>query len=121
MSDTPVKAHGCRTRGEGRAERAATTAPRVDVLETENEFLLFADLPGVKPEDVDIRYEKGELTLHGRRATVRETEAAGYHRTFAVADTVAADQITAELKNGVLAVKLPKVEAVRPKRITVTG
>jgi HSP20 family protein len=109
--------------------RTVTVAPRVDVLETEDEFLLLADMPGVKPEDVDIRFEKGELTVHGRRplahtgkeSAVREYEATSYQRTFAVAETVAADQISADLKNGVLTVRLPKVESVKPKKITVKG
>ena len=102
-------------------ERAVTVGPRVDVLETENEFLVLADMPGVKPEDVDVRFERGELTVHGRRPGTREYESRNYHRVFAVADTVAADKITAELKNGVLTIRLPKTEAVKPKRIAVTG
>jgi HSP20 family protein len=109
--------------------RAVTVAPRVDILETEQEFLLLADLPGVKSEDVDIRFEKGELTVHGQRRSSysgkgvahREHPATNYQRTFAVADTVAADKITAEMKDGVLTVRLPKVEAVKPKKITVRG
>src|SRR5881396_3247149 len=40
--------------------------PRVDIYETETELTLYADVPGVRPEDVDLRYERGELTLHGR-------------------------------------------------------
>jgi HSP20 family protein len=102
-------------------ERAFAVNPRVDVLETENEFLILADMPGVKPEDVDIQFEKGELALHGRRPAGRESEGLAFHRTFAVADTVAADKITADLKAGVLTVRLPKVEAAKPKRIAVTG
>jgi HSP20 family protein len=101
--------------------QAVPVPPRVDVLETENEFLILADVPGVRPEDVDVRFEKGELALHGRRAAGRGFESAAYHRSFAVADTVAADKITAELKSGVLAIHLPKVEAVKPRRIAVTG
>jgi HSP20 family protein len=101
--------------------RAVTVSPRVDVLETENEFLVLADVPGVKPEDVDIRFERGELAVHGRRAAGRNSEPTAYHRTFAVAETVAADKITADLKAGVLTIRLPKVEAVKPKRIAVTG
>jgi HSP20 family protein len=101
-------------------ERAVTVGPRVDVLETENEFLVLADVPGVKPEDVDVRFERGELTVHGRRPAARDYET-NYHRVFAVADTVAADKISADLKNGVLTIRLPKVEAVKPKRIAVTG
>ena len=102
--------------------------PRVDVLETEDEFLVLADMPGVRPEDVDVRFEKGELTVHGQRpasaagkAAYREFETTSYHRAFAVAETIAADKISAELKGGVLTVRLPKVEAVKPRRITVRG
>jgi HSP20 family protein len=95
--------------------------PRVDVLETEQEFLVLADVPGVKPEDVDIRFEQGEMTIHGRRPAGRDESPVDYHRTFAVAETVAADKISAELKDGVLTVRLPKTEAVKPKRIAVRG
>jgi HSP20 family protein len=95
-------------------------SPRVDVLETENEFLVYADMPGTKPEDVDIRFEQGELTVHGRRANGKDDFAA-YHRIFTVAESVAADKISAELKYGVLTIHLPKVEVVKPRRISVTG
>jgi len=103
------------------ADRSVTVTPRVDVLETENEFLVLADMPGVTPGDVDVRFEKGELSVHGRRPSSRTEESTTYHRTFAVADTVAADKITAELKSGVLTIRLPKVEAAKPKRIAVSG
>ena len=102
-------------------EQLVAVQPRVDVLETENEFLILADVPGVKPEDVDVRFENGELAFTGRRPAVHEFEATAYQRTFAVADTVAADKITADLKSGVLTIRLPKTEAVKPKRIAVTG
>jgi HSP20 family protein len=105
----------------GTPEQAITVHPRVDVLETENEFLILADVPGVRPEDVDVRFEKGELAFNGRRQAGGEFGSMSYHRTFAVADTVAADRITAELKTGVLAIHLPKIEAVKPKRIAVKG
>jgi HSP20 family protein len=103
------------------AEQAVAIQPRVDVLETENEFLILADVPGVKPEDVDVRFEKGELAFTGRRPAVNEFEATAYQRTFAVSDGVAADRITAELKAGVLKIHLPKIEAVKPKRIAVAS
>jgi HSP20 family protein len=105
----------------GTQDRAVTVGPRVDVLETENEFLVLADMPGVKPDDVDIRFEKGELTVHGRRPGVQEYAATNYHRVFSVADSVSADKITADLKQGVLTVHLPKIEAVKPRRIAVSG
>ncbi|MFO0797828.1 MAG: Hsp20/alpha crystallin family protein [Gemmataceae bacterium] len=128
MSDLALKPNGAPAAAADDA-RAATVAPRVDVLETENEFLLLADLPGVRPGDVDVRFEQGELTVHGRRtaaegkrrALLGEYAGANFHRVFAVTDTVAADRIEADLKNGVLTVRLPKIEAVKPRKITVRG
>jgi HSP20 family protein len=106
---------------EAAEERAVTVTPRVDVLETENEFLVLADVPGVKPDQVDVRFEKGELAVLGRRPGGPRSNALAFHRTFAVAETIAADKITADLKAGVLTIRLPKTEAVKPKRIAVTG
>jgi HSP20 family protein len=110
-------------------EAAVVAQPRVDILETEQEVQLLADLPGVKPADVDVRFENGELTIHGRRnpphadkkRALWEYEPAHYHRAFRLAEDVAADKIEAELKNGVLTVRLPKAEAAKPRRINVKG
>ena len=127
MSDHALKPNAAPAADD--AARAATVAPRVDVLETENEFLLLIDVPGVRPDDVDIRFENGEIAIHGRRHAgesarrplVAEHAGANFHRVFAVTDTVAADRIEAELKNGVLTVRLPKIEAVKPRKIAVRG
>ena len=108
-----MKGGGCRTVSS--EPRTKAVAPRVDIFESENEFVLLADLPGVKSDEVDIRFDKGELTILGSR------ERAAFKRTFAVADSVAADRIAAELKGGVLTVRLPKVEAVKPRKIAVHG
>jgi HSP20 family protein len=110
-------------------EAAVVARPRMDILETEQELLLLADLPGVRPADVDVRFENGELTIHGRRTpsnagkkrALWEYEPAHYHRAFRLAEAVAADRIEAELKNGVLTVRLPKAEAAKPRRIAVKG
>lgn len=109
--------------------RAVTVTPPVDVLETEHEVIVRADMPGVAREDVDIRFENGELTVHGRRTDpyagkarhLWEYEATSYARSFRVTEHIAADKIEAELSNGVLTLKLPKVEAVKPRRIAVKG
>ena len=109
--------------------RTVALTPRVDVLETEDEILVFADMPGVTAEDVDVRFENGELAVHGRRAAshpdkpraARELEVTGYFRSFRVTEQIAADRIAAELKHGVLTLHLPKVEAVKPRRIAVKG
>jgi HSP20 family protein len=120
---------------DGEAETAATesrpvtVAPRVDILETENEFLLVADMPGVKPENVDLGFEQGELTLHGSRPAAFRSKglahcdqpARDYQRTFKVSDAVAGDRIAADMKDGVLTVRLPKIEAVKPRKIAVRG
>jgi HSP20 family protein len=109
--------------------RAVTVTPRADVLDTDDEFLVLADLPGVTPDGIDIRFENGELTLHGRRAAdhgekpraLWEYEVTNYFRTFRLTEHIAADRIEAELKNGVLTLHLPKAEAVKPRRIAVKG
>src|SRR5262245_58547681 len=109
--------------------RGVTVTPRVDILENEDELLLFADLPGVTQDDVDIRFENGELTLHARRAPAAgnreawlvENETGDYFRAFRISEQVDASRIWAELKNGVLTLHLPKVEAAKPRKITAKG
>ena len=103
--------------------------PRVDIYETESELLLLADLPGVGAEDVDLRYERGELTLHGKvRSRQRpeqfyqwEYEEGDFYRVFQVHESIDGSRIEAECKNGVLTVHLPKVEAARPRQVKVRG
>src|SRR6476619_4130648 len=111
------------------SDAGVVARPRVDILETEHEVLLIADMPGVRPTDVDVRFENGELTIHGRRTpsnagkkrALWEYEPAHYHRAFRLSEDVDADRIEAELKNGVRTVRLPKAEAAKPRRINVKG
>jgi len=123
MSDTALQTKNGSTAHAVEEPRAATATvtPPVDVLETENELLVLADLPGVAAADVDIRFENGELTVHGRRPAGRDGDAPSYFRAFRVTEHVAADKIEADLKHGVLTLRLPKVEAVKPRRIAVKG
>lgn len=109
--------------------REVSFSPRVDIVENDDGLILFADLPGVRPEDAEVHYQNGELILHGKVARRYGEEArflqgeygvGDFHRTFSVQD-VEADRISAELKNGVLKVTLPKAEALKPKKIAVTG
>ena len=103
--------------------------PRVDIYETDRELTLYAEVPGVRPEDVELRFENGELTLYGRarrRHTGRpmraqEYEVGDFYRAFNIHESIDAGKISAECKNGVLVVHLPKVEAVRPRQIKVKG
>jgi HSP20 family protein len=101
--------------------------PRVDILETDKELTLFADVPGVRPEDVNLRYDKGELILHGRvqprpspgAQLLNEYEVGDFYRAFSIHESIDSTKIAAECKNGVLTVHLPKVEAAQPRQISV--
>jgi HSP20 family protein len=129
-NELAVKQSGTQPDG-ARAETVQSLmfTPRVDILESEDELLLLADLPGVKVEDVDIRFENGELQLHGRCAArqegadylLAEYDVGDFFRAFTITEEVDADKIAAELKNGVLTVHLPKSEKAKPKRIAVKG
>jgi HSP20 family protein len=104
-----------------------TYTPRVDILETENELVVYADMPGCKPEDVDIRYENGQLEIHGKcpprqenvNYLLHEYDVGDYYRAFTINEAIDANKITATVKQGVLTLHLPKSEAAKPKRITV--
>jgi len=109
--------------------QSVTFAPRVDILETEQELLLLADMPGIRPNAMDIRYENGELVLHGRSVAPQprgdhvhaEYAVGDFYRAFTIGEGIDPDKIAAEMKNGVLTVHLPKSEKVKPKRIAVHG
>jgi HSP20 family protein len=108
---------------------AVTFTPRCDILDTPDELVVYADLPGVEPKDVDVRFERGELVIHGICAPRQEGvdyltceyDVGDFYRAFTVGEEIDADKIAAEVKQGVLTVHLPKSETVRPKRIAVKG
>ena len=103
--------------------------PAVDIMENENALIVKADVPDVKLEDVDVRVENGNLTVRGERKFEKATEKGGYHRVersygsfervFALPDTVDAEHVKADYKNGVLTVTLPKKEIAKPRQIKV--
>jgi len=101
--------------------------PSVDIIEKADELLLIADVPGALVDQIDVRYEDGELTLHApavvRRPTGRfwleEYGVGDYYRSFHIGQTIDATRINAECVDGVLTLHLPKVESVRPRRIAV--
>jgi HSP20 family molecular chaperone IbpA len=104
--------------------------PRVDIFENDKELTLYAEVPGARPEDVDLHYENGELTLHGkvqprlagrRDLLLQEYDEGDFYRAFSIHESIDSGRISAECKNGVLVVHLPKVEAVRPRQIQVKG
>ena len=103
--------------------------PAVDIKEEEDRFVIYADLPGVDPDDIEITMEQGVLTLKGERSKETTKEREGYkrvervngsfYRRFSLPDIADAERIEAKGKNGVLEITLPKQEKAKPKRITV--
>lgn len=103
--------------------------PAVDVTEEENRYVLHADVPGVDPENIEITLENGVLTIRGRRESQSTKNEQGYRRVermygtffrrFTLPDTADAEKISAQSKNGVLELVIPKQEKVQPRRITV--
>ncbi len=120
-----------RPEDKGRAERireGRAYIPSVDILQLEGELLLEADLPGVNPQNLDIRYEGKVLTLEGRveprepenaRPILSEYGVGDFHRTFQVGDSIDAEKISAEYKDGVAYIHLPLVTAAKPRKVEI--
>src|SRR5438093_576819 len=118
-------------RGNGEEEFITVTewAPLVDITEDDKEFLIKAELPEVKREDVKVAVENGVLTISGERKLEKEHKKyhrvervyGGFVRSFTLPDGADADKVNAEFKDGVLKVHLPKSEKVQPKQIEVKG
>jgi HSP20 family protein len=116
---------------EGQEEpmRVADWAPLVDISEDHQEFLIKAELPEVKKEDVKITLEDGMLTITGDRRFEKEENGKKYHRveraygsfvrTFSLPDDASPGKVSAEFKDGVLRVHLAKDEKARPQQIEV--
>jgi len=109
--------------------RDASWAPAVDIHEEAQRFVVRADLPGVKPADIEITADKGVLTLRGARQ-IEQREIDGHYsrvervsgkfvRTFTLPDNVQSDAIKAQFKDGVLELSIPKVAKAEPRRIEV--
>ena len=104
-------------------------SPAVDITEEPDALVLKAELPGLKPEDIEIEVQNNVLVLKGEHKAEKAEEREGYHvrerrhgtftRSFMLPETVRTDAIEASLENGVLSVRLPKVEQPKPQRIPV--
>jgi HSP20 family protein len=104
-------------------------SPAVDIMETENELILKADIPEVEPKNVGIQLENGTLTLKGERKFEEQKNGGGFHRiersygsfvrAFSLPDTVDGEKVKADYKNGVLTITLPKKEVAKPKTINI--
>ena len=112
---------------EGNAGRPWT--PPVDILETENDLVLKADLPDMDMKDINVEIENGTLSLKGTRKFNGEKKEKGYHRIersygtfaryFSLPETVDAEKVGAEYKNGVLTITIPKKELAKPRTVKV--
>ena len=105
--------------------------PSADISETESEYLIRTELPGVRKEDVQVTFDDGVITIKGERRQQREDKTEKFHRLessygsferrFALPDHVTADLIRCETKDGVLTVRVPKADTVKskPRQITL--
>jgi HSP20 family protein len=104
-------------------------SPAVDIKETDTDFVIHADLPGVKPDDIEVTAESGVLTLKGEREGRKEDTNGNYKRVerfsgsfmrrFTLPETADMNKISAKTKDGVLDLIIPKTEKAKPKLIKV--
>jgi HSP20 family protein len=121
---------------EAPAATAGAGAPRrwtpaMDLLEDDEAFILRADLPGMRQEDVNIEIEDSTLTVSGERRSESEHHEGSYHRverafgsfsrSLTLPKGVDADAVTAKFADGVLEVRIPKPEMARPRRVEITA
>jgi HSP20 family protein len=117
---------------QGNADREVTRAPErhvrppVDIYETPDALVLMADMPGVSKEALTLRVDEDLLTIQGKAAHAvpgdpiyREFDLTGFFRQFEFGEEIDREKIDAELKHGVLALRLPKAEKSKQKRIEV--
>lgn len=100
--------------------------PEVDIFENEHEILLLADMPGVSKDDIAINIDNGKMILSGTRrlpsggaSTWREFGDVEFRRNFSVPQSIDTDKVSAELKDGMLRLHLPKSEAAKPHQIEI--
>lgn len=119
------------TRGEQataaeKLEQRPTVAPFVDIHENADQILVLADLPGVVQDGLKINLEKGELSFEARRVDACEVGPGqstsglpAYRRSFLLPQGIDIEKISADLKDGVLHIHLPKAAALKPRQIPI--
>jgi len=115
--------------GEGVFDRASS--PPIDVVETQDEYLVFADLPGLDRKDIELSLASNVLTLGGERKEGSESDkrrfyreeswTGSFRRTISLPNTIDPEKISAELKDGVLEVRIGKKAEVKPRQIAVSA
>lgn len=121
------------TFGDASGRRAVTSAgawsPALDVEESEDDFTLHIELPGVSPDEVDVSLEENVLTVTGERSFYNEKEAEGFHRVerhfgrfhraVRLPDRVDPDMVQASYEDGILKIVVPKAPESKPRRIQI--
>lgn len=113
------------------ARETSGVFPPVNIYEDKDHYLLTSELPGVKPEDVDITVTEESITIKGERKPEdggkkanyhrRERESGFFRRVVSLPERVDPNKVEATSRNGILYINLPKAEDVRPRKIKVTG
>jgi HSP20 family protein len=115
--------------GESGNGEARTWAPSVDVWENEHEVVYAFDLPGIPEDKISVEVEDGAMTITGERERTEQTESDRFYRyerrfgsfarTIALPQGVKEDEIKADYREGVLEIRVPKPEQVKPRRISI--
>jgi HSP20 family protein len=123
---TPLRAYDKDEEGN---VATASWSPSVDITESKDNFTLLADIPGVKPEDIEVTMDNSVLTVKGERKAEERTGDGDYrrverqygmfYRRFTLPETANADKIEAHSENGVLKITIPKQEVAQAKRINI--
>ena len=117
-------------KGVERTKVQKVYTPAVDIVENKDNIVLFADMPGVDENSVDITLEKDLLTIHGNieqeshkghRLVISEYGTGDYERTFTLSNEIDREHIEASVKDGVLRLTLPKAATAKTRKIPVTG
>ena len=98
--------------------RSRELTPAVDVYESAAELVIVVDLPGVTHERLDLKIDPPELRFE---AAVQNGDGSVWRRSFPIDERIDANKVSAELKNGVLTIRLPKAEEVKPRKIAIRG
>ena len=104
--------------------------PAVDIIQRDQELVVLADMPGLDSDNIDIQFEKGALTIHGKTQPRQDDEThylleeygvGDFYRAFQINEQVDVSRISAEYSDGVLTLRLPKAAAVMPRKIDVAA
>ena len=115
------------------AEAPRVWVPAIDLIEKKDSYVIRAELPGVERSNLDITFEKNVLTISGRKNALTDTQGdelrvfaaervtGGFSRSLRLPDYIDGDKISADFRDGLLTITVPKAEMAQPRKITITG